>query len=164
MIGRRTLLMGVSGLAVAAAWFAGRGNPRAAEPAVFRVGHTDEEWRRLLTPVQYAILRREGTEPAGSSPLDHEFRPGRYDCVGCAQPLFTGASKFNSGTGWPSFWQPLLGAVVTSTDTSLFTSRTAVRCSNCGGHLGHVFADGPQPTGLRYCMNGAVLAFHAETA
>ena len=163
MIGRRTLLMGVPGLAVAA-WFAGRENPRAAEPAMFRVSRTDGEWRRLLTPAQYAILRQDGTEPPESSPLDHQFGRGRYDCVGCAQPLFSSESKFNSGTGWPSFWQPLPAAVVTSTDASLFMSRTAVRCSSCGGHLGHVFADGPRPTGLRYCMNGAVLAFHPQTA
>ena len=158
MIGRRAVLAGVSGLAVAA-WFGWGRPPRAAEPGAFRVSHTDDEWRRLLSPAQFSILRREGTEPPGSSPLDHEFGPGRYDCVGCSQPLFSAAAKFNSHTGWPSFWEPLPGGVGTSTDTSLFMRRTEVHCSACGGHLGHVFEDGPKPTGLRYCMNGAVLSF-----
>ncbi len=106
----------------------------------------------------------QGTEAPGSSPLDHEVRPGRYDCVGCGQKLFSSATKFDSGTGWPSFWQPLPGAVGTSGDNSLLMTRTEVHCSNCGGHLGHVFDDGPKPTGLRYCMNGAVLSFHPDAA
>jgi peptide-methionine (R)-S-oxide reductase len=123
------------------------------------VTHTDAEWRQLLTPAQYVILREAGTEPPGSSPLDHEFRQGRYDCIGCTQALFASDTKFNSGTGWPSFYKPIDGAVATSVDSSFFVRRTEVHCSRCGGHLGHVFNDGPKPTGLRYCMNGAVLVF-----
>ncbi|HJU18006.1 MAG TPA: peptide-methionine (R)-S-oxide reductase MsrB [Stellaceae bacterium] len=132
----------------------------ATTAEAFAVTKTDAEWRRLLSPLQYAILRQQATEPPGSSPLDEEMRPGRYDCVGCANPLFSSKTKFHSGTGWPSFWQPLAGAVGTSVDKSLFVERTEVHCRRCGGHLGHVFDDGPRPTGLRYCMNGAVLTFH----
>ena len=118
----------------------------------------------MLSPAQYTILRRQGTEMPGSSPLDHEVRPGRYDCVGCGNKVFSSAAKFDSHTGWPSFWQPLPGAVATGADRSLGMERTEVQCSTCGGHLGHVFDDGPRPTGLRYCMNGAVLTFRAGTA
>ena len=163
MIGRRVLLAGASGAALAGC-FRWAQVSRAAESGAFRVSRTDDEWRRLLTPAQYAILRRHGTEPPGSSPLDDEFRPGRYDCVGCSQPLFSSKAKFDSHTGWPSFWEPLPGGIGTAADTSLFMQRTEVHCGNCGGHLGHVFDDGPKPTGLRYCMNGAVLSFHPETA
>ena len=127
----------------------------------FEVTRTDAQWRRLLSPAQYAVLRRQGTEPPGSSPLDHEIRRGRYDCAGCARPLFSSDTKFDSGTGWPSFWQPLDNAVGTSTDNSFLIQRIEVHCRRCGGHLGHVFDDGPRPTGLRYCMNGAALAFQA---
>jgi len=127
----------------------------------FEVTRTDAQWRRLLSPAQYAVLRRQGTEPPGSSPLDHETRRGRYDCAGCARPLFSSDTKFDSGTGWPSFWQPLDNAVGTSTDNSFLIQRIEVHCRRCGGHLGHVFDDGPRPTGLRYCMNGAALAFQA---
>ena len=130
----------------------------------FEVTRTDEEWHRLLSPAQYSILRRQATEPPGSSPLDQEARPGRYDCAGCANPLFSSDTKFHSGTGWPSFWRPLDGAVSTAADRSLFMERTEVHCRRCGGHLGHVFDDGPAPTGLRYCMNGAALAFHPAAA
>ncbi len=132
---------------------------RAAAAATFPVTHTDAEWRQSLTPAQFAILRQSATERPGSSPLDHEFRPGTYACVGCSQPAFDGDAKFDSHTGWPSFWQPIAGAVATSQDNSAFLTRTEVHCTNCGGHLGHVFDDGPRPTGLRYCMNGAVLRF-----
>lgn len=125
---------------------------------------SDADWRRMLTPVQYEILRHQDTEPPESSPLDHEFRPGRYDCVGCGQSLFSSQTKFDSHTGWPSFWQPLPHAVGTSQDTGLLMARTEVHCSNCGGHLGHVFDDGPKPTGLRYCMNGAVMSFRPMAA
>ena len=127
----------------------------------FEVTRTDAQWRRLLSPAQYAVLRRQGTEPPGSSPLDHETRRGRYDCAGCARPLFSSDTKFDSGTGWPSFWQPLDNAVGTSTDNSFLIQRIEVHCRRCGGHLGHVFDDGPRPTSLRYCMNGAALAFQA---
>ncbi len=129
----------------------------------FEVTHTDAQWRKLLRPDQYRILREAGTEIPFSSPLDHEKRTGIYACAGCAQPLFSSATKFDSGTGWPSFWQPLASAVVERSDTTLFMKRTEVLCSRCGGHLGHVFNDGPKPTGLRYCMNGLALNFEAAS-
>jgi peptide-methionine (R)-S-oxide reductase len=126
----------------------------------FPVAMSEEEWRRKLTPAQYQVLREHGTERAGSSPLDKEYADGVYHCAGCGQPLFASNAKFNSGTGWPSFWSPLDQAVETQTDRSFFMTRTEVHCRRCGGHLGHVFDDGPQPTGLRYCMNGTALEFH----
>jgi peptide-methionine (R)-S-oxide reductase len=125
----------------------------------FEVTHTDAEWRKLLTSDQYAVLRREATERPFSSPLDHEKRRGTYACAGCALDNFSSATKFDSGTGWPSFWAPLKNAVGTTTDMSLGMIRKAVHCRRCGGHLGHVFDDGPKPTGLRYCMNGVALTF-----
>src|SRR5271170_3271358 len=115
---------------------------------------TDAEWRARLTPAAFAVLRQHGTEWAFSSPLDHEKRPGIYDCAGCDLALFSSKTKFDSGTGWPSFYEPLPHAIGESTDSSMFEARTEVHCSRCGGHLGHVFNDGPRPTGLRYCMNG----------
>jgi peptide-methionine (R)-S-oxide reductase len=124
-----------------------------------RVTHSDAEWRRLLTPEQYDVLRQDGTEPAGSSPLDHQFAKGTYYCVGCSLALFSSKTKFDSGTGWPSFYAPLPNAVATRDDRSLMMDRTEVHCRRCDGHLGHVFDDGPKPTGLRYCMNGVVLRF-----
>jgi peptide-methionine (R)-S-oxide reductase len=120
---------------------------------------SEEEWQAALTPEQYRVLRGHGTERAGSSPLNAEKRPGRYACAGCGQILFDSRTKFDSGTGWPSFWAPLPGAVATSIDRSLFMARTEVHCARCGGHLGHVFPDGPPPTGQRYCMNGTALRF-----
>ena len=120
---------------------------------------TDDEWRGELTPEQFHVLRKHGTERPGSSPLNQEKRDGTFKCAGCGQPLFTADSKFESGTGWPSFWRPLEQAVETTTDSSLFMTRTEVHCAQCGGHLGHVFPDGPAPTGLRYCMNGVALEF-----
>jgi peptide-methionine (R)-S-oxide reductase len=135
---------------------------QAAE--TFEVKHTDAEWRGLLTPAQFGVLRQQGTERPFSSPLDHEKRDGMFACAGCDQALFSSKTKFDSGTGWPSFWQPLEGAVGTSDDTFLAMNRTEVHCSRCGGHLGHVFNDGPRPTGLRYCMNGVALAFKPATA
>ena len=134
---------------------------RHADDSKFAVSMTEEEWRRKLSPAAYHVLREHGTERAGTSKLDKEYDPGVYHCAGCGQPLFAADAKFNSGTGWPSFGAPLEGAVETETDRSFFMSRTEVHCSRCGGHLGHVFEDGPQPTGQRYCMNGVSLDFHA---
>jgi peptide-methionine (R)-S-oxide reductase len=125
----------------------------------FEVTKTDEEWRKILTPDQHYVLRRHGTERPGSSPLNAEKRKGVFHCAGCDLPLFSSDTKYESGTGWPSFWKPLDNAVGTSVDNTLFTTRTEVHCRRCGGHLGHVFDDGPQPTGLRYCMNGVALTF-----
>ena len=120
---------------------------------------TDEEWRQSLTPEQYAVLRKEGTERPGSSPLNREKRQGVFHCAGCDLPLFSSETKYESGTGWPSFWKPLDNAIGTSEDRSFFMTRTEVHCRRCGGHLGHVFNDGPRPTGLRYCMNGVAMTF-----
>jgi peptide-methionine (R)-S-oxide reductase len=133
------------------------------EPAGrFAVTKTDEEWRQQLTPEQYHVLRQHGTERPGTCALLHEKRAGTFTCAGCGQPLFRATRKFESGTGWPSFFAPLEGAVGTSVDDSFFMRRTEVHCSRCGGHLGHVFEDGPPPTGLRYCINGVALEFEPE--
>ena len=145
----------------------GRLGGRGASPKSekhFEVEQSDEEWRRKLTPEQYRVLRQHGTERAGTSPLDKQHGAGIYHCAACGQPLFDAGTKFNSGTGWPSFFAPLEDAVETNTDRSFFMTRTEVHCRRCGGHLGHVFEDGPQPTGLRYCMNGVSLDFHAGVA
>lgn len=123
---------------------------------------SDEEWQQTLTPEQYRVLRQHGTEPPGTSPLNEEKRDGVFKCAGCGQPLFASDTKYESCTGWPSFFRPLDNAVATSTDDSYFMRRTEVHCSNCGGHLGHVFPDGPNPTGLRFCMNGVAMVFEAE--
>ena len=136
------------------------GGRKHASSKEFAAALSDEEWRHKLSPAQYRVLRGHGTERAGSSPLDKEYGEGIYHCAGCGQPLFASDAKFNSGTGWPSFSAPVEQAVETQTDRSLFMTRTEVHCSRCGGHLGHVFDDGPQPTGLRYCLNGAALDFH----
>jgi peptide-methionine (R)-S-oxide reductase len=120
---------------------------------------TDEEWAAALTAEQFRVLRQHGTERAGTSPLNVEKRDGTFRCAGCGQPLFSSETKFESGTGWPSFFAPLEDAVGTSTDNTSFMTRVEVHCASCGGHLGHVFRDGPRPTGLRYCMNGAAMAF-----
>ncbi len=120
---------------------------------------TDAEWRETLTDEQYRVLRKHGTERAGTSPLDREKRQGIFRCAGCGLALFASEAKFDSGTGWPSFFQPLDRAIETTEDRSWFMRRTEVHCRRCGGHLGHVFPDGPQPTGLRYCMNGVSMTF-----
>ncbi len=123
---------------------------------------TEEEWRQALSPEAFRVLRQHGTERAGTSPLNAEKRPGTFVCAGCGEPLFDAATKFESGTGWPSFWAPLEGGTGTTTDRAFFMVRTEVHCANCGGHLGHVFPDGPPPTGQRYCMNGVSLAFEPK--
>ena len=137
----------------------------AKEVGAFEVSYSDEEWRQRLTPAQYDVLRQHGTERAGTSPLNQEKRVGTYHCAGCDLPVFSSETKYESGTGWPSFYEPLENAIGTSEDRSLFTTRTEVHCRRCGGHLGHVFEDGPPPTGLRYCMNGVAMTFvPAESA
>ena len=123
---------------------------------------TEEEWRRVLTPEQFHVLREHGTERAGASPLNAEKRAGTFRCAGCGHSLFSSGTKFESGTGWPSFWEPVHGAVETTVDRAYGMTRTEVHCAQCGGHLGHVFPDGPRPTGLRYCMNGAALGFEPD--
>lgn len=130
-----------------------------AQAKGFPVAYTDAQWRRRLTRDQYHILRQKGTEAPGSSPLLHEKRQGTFVCAGEGHPLFSSATKFESGTGWPSFWRPLPGAIGTSTDYETGYPRTEVHCAQCGGHLGHVFNDGPKPTGKRYCMNGDAMLF-----
>ncbi len=130
---------------------------------VFEINLSDAEWKKRLTPQQFYVLREHGTERAGTSPLNKETRKGTYVCAGCDLPLFSSETKYDSGTGWPSFWQPLPDAIGTSEDRSFFMVRTEVHCRRCGGHLGHVFDDGPQPTGLRYCMNGVAMKFVPET-
>jgi peptide-methionine (R)-S-oxide reductase len=131
--------------------------------ATYEVQKTEEEWRRILTPEQYHVLREHGTERAGTCALLVEHRPGTFKCAGCGQALFVADRKFESGTGWPSFFAPLEGSIGTSTDRSFFMTRTEVHCSRCGGHLGHVFPDGPPPTGQRYCINGVALTFEPAT-
>ena len=152
---RRRFTLG--GLTLAAMGVGGAKLAMAAD--AFEVTYSDEEWRRRLTPAQYEVLRKHKTERAGSSPLDREKHAGTFHCAGCELALFSSTTKFDSGTGWPSFWKPLDKAVGEVSDSSFGMTRTAVHCAQCGGHLGHVFDDGPQPTGLRYCMNGVALKF-----
>ena len=130
----------------------------------FEIVKSEAEWRQSLTPEQFRVLRQHGTERAGTSLLDKQYAPGTYACAGCGQDLFSADAKFDSGTGWPSFFAPLDGAVATRSDRSLFMTRTEVHCRRCGGHLGHVFNDGPPPTGLRYCINGVAMTFAPEAA
>jgi peptide-methionine (R)-S-oxide reductase len=159
MPNRRALLLTLAGgLAMVAGfkWLSGDG---VSAETNFEVQKSDDEWRRLLSSAQYDVLRRHGTERPGSSPLNREKRKGTYACAGCDLPLFSSDTKFESGTGWPSFFQPLPDAIGTKEDRSLFMKRTEVHCRRCGGHLGHVFDDGPKPTELRYCMNGIALKF-----
>jgi peptide-methionine (R)-S-oxide reductase len=153
---RRAILVGsaVSCFAIVAAC-----NSADAAKGKFAFTLTDAEWQKRLSPGAFAVLRREATERPFSSPLSDEHRAGTFACAGCALPLFASKTKYNSGTGWPSFWQPLPKATATSSDNLLGFTRTEVHCRRCGGHLGHVFDDGPQPTGQRYCMNGVALKF-----
>ena len=130
----------------------------------FPLEKPDEEWRRELTPEAYQVLRERGTERAGTSPLNTEHRAGTFRCAACGQPLFASTAKYESGSGWPSFYEPMPGAVGTQGDNSHFMRRTEVHCTRCGGHLGHVFPDGPQPTGERYCMNGVALNFEPDAS
>jgi peptide-methionine (R)-S-oxide reductase len=159
---RRAALFGGGSVAVLALLWWMRGGSVQAGP--FEVTKTDAEWRKLLSPAAYKVLRHEGTERPYSSPLNHEKRSGTFGCAGCALALFSSKTKFDSGTGWPSFYQPLPDAVSTSSDRALIVPRTEVHCRRCGGHLGHVFDDGPKPTGLRYCMNGVALTFVPDAA
>jgi len=172
MFSRRQFLVAGSGLGVAALAIAALPKLSASSvliseanaQEVFEVSHSDSEWHRILSDEQYEILREEGTERPYSSELNNEHRDGTFVCAGCALPLFSSASKFDSRTGWPSFWQPLDKAVATRQDRSFGVLREEVHCRRCGGHLGHVFDDGPKPTGLRYCMNGLAMKFEPGTA
>jgi peptide-methionine (R)-S-oxide reductase len=155
----RRQFIGTGALAVSAVALLGWGAFANAAAGKFEVTLPDAEWKKRLSPDAYQVLRHEGTETPGTSPLLAEHRPGIFTCGGCKLPVFSSKTKFESGTGWPSFWAPLPKAVATSSDGSLGMSRTEVHCRRCGGHLGHVFNDGPKPTGLRYCMNGVAMGF-----
>ena len=160
---RRSFLGSALGAALGAAL--GRTRRAAAEDETFEVVRSEAEWRRTLSPEAYAVLREQDTERPGSSPLDAEKRRGRYLCAGCGLPVFDSRTKFESGTGWPSFWAPIEGAIGTRQEgIAYFIPATEVHCRRCGGHLGHVFADGPKPTRLRYCINGVALRFEPEAA
>lgn len=166
MMTRRILGLGAVGAAVTAgaSRLLGNSAEAGAKGKTFPVTMSDEQWRAKLTPEQFRVLRGHGTERAWTSPLDREKRAGVFHCVGCDQPLFASQTKFDSGTGWPSFFRPIEGAIGESEDNTLFMKRTEVHCANCGGHLGHVFPDGPAPTGLRYCMNGVAMTFKPNDA
>jgi peptide-methionine (R)-S-oxide reductase len=154
----RRRVLGLLGASVAVPVLAACGSG-PAEAKTFPVSKSEGEWKRLLTPQQFRILRKEATERPFTSPLNNEKRKGTFVCAADGNPLFSSATKYDSGTGWPSFWRPLKGAIGTSTDYKLGYPRTEVHCARCGGHLGHVFNDGPKPTGKRYCMNGAAMKF-----
>jgi peptide-methionine (R)-S-oxide reductase len=149
-----------AGVGLAAVWRISQSRAQQG----FQVEHSDAQWRQLLTAEQYDILRHDGTEAPFTSPLLHETRAGLFACVGCDLDVFSSKTKYDSGTGWPSFWAPLPKSVGTTVDASFGMIRTAVHCNRCGGHLGHVFDDGPKPTGLRYCMNGVALSFKPASA
>jgi peptide-methionine (R)-S-oxide reductase len=163
---RRRFFYAAGAAAVGLGWLGIRGTHRAhaagGSPVTFEFTRTDSEWHSLLNPQQYAVLRQEGTERPFSSPLNDEHRDGTFACAGCKLELFSSKTKFDSGTGWPSFWQPIQNAVLMQSDASFGMDRTAVQCRRCGGHLGHVFDDGPKPTGLRYCMNGVAMNFRTS--
>lgn len=152
---------GLGVAALGAALFGPRSKAVAGPTGKFPLSLTNDEWHKRLTPAQFDVLREAGTERAFTSPLNDEHRKGVFGCIGCDQKLYESDTKFDSGTGWPSFYQPLGGAVEQSVDSSYGFTRTEVHCANCGGHLGHVFDDGPKPTGLRYCMNGVAMKFTA---
>ena len=162
---RKVLLGSAAVLAMAATPFVLRplGSSRAAE-GTFEVAMTEDEWKSKLTPEQFSVLRQEGTERPWTSPLLEEHREGTFLCAGCDLPLFDAATKYDSNTGWPSFYQPIAGAIGETEDATLGMVRTEVHCARCGGHQGHVFPDGPQPTGLRYCINGVSLTFEPKAA
>ena len=158
MMTRRSLSLAALGAAATHLGLTRSGQAGSAKE-IFAMTKTPEEWKKLLTPEQYHVLRDHGTERAGTSPLDKTYAAGTYACAGCEQAVFASETKFDSGTGWPSFYAPIDKATATSVDRGFFMTRTEVHCSRCGGHLGHVFDDGPKPTGQRYCMNGVAMKF-----
>jgi peptide-methionine (R)-S-oxide reductase len=162
MVSRRSFSLATVS-AAAAALLSRQAMASDVPQGAFPVQKTDEEWKKTLSKEQYYVLRQHGTERAFTSPLDKTYAPGEYHCAGCGALLFTSDTKFNSGTGWPSFFKPVDKAIGTKTDRSFFMTRTEVHCATCGGHLGHVFPDGPAPTGQRYCMNGVAMTFVPKT-
>jgi peptide-methionine (R)-S-oxide reductase len=162
MVDRRQFLVVLASAAALVPLIGWLTGPSAAGSGTFPVTYTDGEWRKRLSAAQYRVLRRQSTERPFTSPLNREHRDGVFKCAGCGRELFASRTKFESGTGWPSFWRPIEGAVATTVDRSWLMVRMEVHCAECGGHLGHVFEDGPQPTGLRYCINGVALTFEAK--